>query len=198
MSDYPEIAARFQRDTAGHVMTVLHDDGLYRHLRFRRPDRNEYWFDLITWPGCLTVRGDFGDSYTFSHLTDMFEFFRGKGDINPHYWSEKLDSGRSSAQVYSQDAFRQMVWTYVRDEVKDYKGLAKAAQEHFFGEMAEWNTEEEDGARGALDAFTYLPEGQEGEPFRFEDTWEWSFKDFDRWFLGPVTGLSGASRSTTR
>lgn len=34
-----DIAARFARDTAQHEMTVLHDDGLYRHLRFQRT----YW-----------------------------------------------------------------------------------------------------------------------------------------------------------
>jgi hypothetical protein len=29
-----DIATRFAKDTATHRMTVLHDDGLYRHLRF--------------------------------------------------------------------------------------------------------------------------------------------------------------------
>lgn len=34
MTDYPEIASRFARETSAHRMTVLHDAGLYRHLRF--------------------------------------------------------------------------------------------------------------------------------------------------------------------
>lgn len=78
MSDYPEIAARFAREMAGHEMTVLHDDGLYRHLRFTSNLRGhgEYWFYLITWPGCLTIRGDYGNAYTFTREPDMLPFFR--------------------------------------------------------------------------------------------------------------------------
>ena len=34
MTDYPEIAARFAKDTAEHQLLILKDDGLYRHLRF--------------------------------------------------------------------------------------------------------------------------------------------------------------------
>lgn len=180
MSD--DIAQRFARDTANHQLTILHDDGLYRHLRLKHPKRGTYWFDIITWPGRLTICGDLGESYTFSRLTDMFEFFRGKR-INPHYWAEKLDSGRSSAQEYSEDAFRQMVWSHVRDAAPQYRGLAKAVQEHFFGGMRDWDTGYEEAAREALDAFEYLPKGQKGEPFRFYDTWEWSLKDYGWQFL---------------
>ena len=38
MSELTKIAERFKRETAGHQMTVLHDDGLYRHLRFMNPE----------------------------------------------------------------------------------------------------------------------------------------------------------------
>jgi hypothetical protein len=33
-SYYPKEADRFAKDTAEHAMTILHSDGLYRHLRF--------------------------------------------------------------------------------------------------------------------------------------------------------------------
>ena len=105
MSTPDPIAERFARETAKHRMTVLHDDGLYRHLRFTemhlcndaewRTTNGFYWFDLITWPGSLTINGDCG-TYTFSRITDMFEFFRGYG-INPQYWAEKVQGETRSS-----------------------------------------------------------------------------------------------------
>lgn len=56
--------ARFPSDIATHRMTVIKDDGVYRHLRFRRPDTNCYSFDILTWPGYLAYVGDMGD-YVF-------------------------------------------------------------------------------------------------------------------------------------
>src|SRR3954466_1726422 len=87
----PHVRGFGRTPTRPHEVTVLHDDGLYRHLRFRSPDHSAYWFDLITVPGCLIFRGD-GDSFVFSRTEDMFGFFRSsrEGSINPTYWSEKL------------------------------------------------------------------------------------------------------------
>lgn len=92
---------RFLEDVKGHAMTVLRDDGVFRHLRFKRPDSGSYWFDLITWGGTLCIDGDCG-TYVFRRLEDMFQFFRtdrehGQKDgrtlfINPGYWGEKLQS----------------------------------------------------------------------------------------------------------
>jgi hypothetical protein len=45
---YTAIAERFARETEHHELTVLHDDGLYRHLKFKQPGNSAYWFDLIT------------------------------------------------------------------------------------------------------------------------------------------------------
>ena len=151
-----DAATRFKRDVAKHEMTVLHDDGLYRHLRFARPKPASfmYWFDLITWPGSLTIRGDIGESYTFSRLPDMFEFFRGK-DINPHYWSEKLDGGRDSAKEYSEEKFRQLVVEYFVDSVRSGdtpRGLGKAVREEILN--SEFLAVEDD-ARRVLDDFEY-------------------------------------------
>lgn len=110
--------ARFLKDVAEHEMTVLRDDGIYRHVRFKKPDSSCYWFDLLTWPGALCYTGDMG-TYVFRRLEDMFEFFRtdrqykprdGKTlAINPGYWSEKVQSdsrfGRGT-EGFSEDLFR--------------------------------------------------------------------------------------------
>jgi hypothetical protein len=168
------IAERFARDTAHHEMTIKHDDGLYRHLRFKQPERGAYWFDLITWPGCLTIRGDIGTSYTFSRLPDMFEFFRGK-HINPHYWSEKLDAGRDSVKVYSEAVFRRQV---VEDFVAAVqcsdapRGLGKAVR----AEILDQDLSVESEARALLGSFDFMG-------FTFGDAWEWSCTDYDWSFL---------------
>src|SRR5580692_6155935 len=93
-----DVAECFQRDTANHEMTVLHDDGLYRHLRFMQVITDEltgkqsrssfYWFDLVTWPGNLVINGDM-ETFAFARSDDMFGFFRGDR-INPGYWAEKV------------------------------------------------------------------------------------------------------------
>lgn len=112
---YSDIAERFRKDTAGHEMTVLHDDGLYRHLRFKAPERGSYWFDIVTWPDILAIRGDI-DGYMFTRVTDMFEFFRmhrtprdGRLESYPHYWSEKVEGRRDITKSYSQALFREHV-----------------------------------------------------------------------------------------
>lgn len=46
---------RFIRDTSSHQLEVIREDGLYRHLRFSRPNTRAYSFDIVTWPGYLTV-----------------------------------------------------------------------------------------------------------------------------------------------
>lgn len=161
-------AERFQKDTAAHEMTVLHDDGLYRHLRFRhhvlcndgekRPGHSFYWFDLITWPGSLTINGDCG-IFTFSRTTDMFEFFRSRYGINPGYWSEKLGAPRpQDAKTYSEDRFRQLVVEHATDAIRGGgtpRGLGKAIREEIFGDFAKWDIHHEHGAREALRDFEY-------------------------------------------
>ena len=168
-----EIAERFAKETAGHEMTVLHDDGLYRHLRFRDPESPFYWFDLVTWPGNLAVNGDCG-SFIFARTTDMFEFFR-RGEINPGYWAEKIRCG-SSLKSYSEDKFRQLVIEHFIDAARYGgipKGLGKAVREDL---LRVHETYDESGARQVLDGFAFCD-------FRFHDTWEWDLHDWDWTFL---------------
>lgn len=156
MTDYPEIAARFARDTASHQMTVLHDDGLYRHLRFQPQQHGFYWFDLITVPYALIFRGD-GESYAFAidATEDMFVLFQKssyKGSINPGYWSEKLSSNRDAARTYSQKLFEEEVARDLTVAEEDYPGITEAWTEHI---EAEFNIEYEEEARRALDEFRF-------------------------------------------
>ena len=136
-----------------HELTVLHDKDEYRHLRFRSPDSSTYWFDLVTWPGALTIRGDLGAAYTFAGSADMFAFFRGRR-IQPSYWSQKLDADRRSISVYNQDLCEQKVKQYVAEAIRTGetpRGLGRAVtkllREGDFG----W----EDGAYAELGRFEH-------------------------------------------
>jgi hypothetical protein len=161
-----DVAERFAADVSHHEMTVLRDDGLYRHLRFVRVTQNAetgalerssfYWFDLITWPGCLAVNGDMS-GFMFARTEDMFSFFRGHR-INPGYWAEKL-CGPSAVKEYSEEKFRKLVTEHITEGDEEFPslaqqwpGLAEAVEQEIFTEGATYH---EDGAREALDGFTF-------------------------------------------
>lgn len=113
---------QFLNDVAAHEMHILHEDGIYRHIRFKKPGSSCMHFDLITYPGHLVYSGDMG-CYVFSRLDDMFQFFRTdrkyqSGDglkINLGYWSEKLQAidscGRSAsgAKEFNEEKFNNAV-----------------------------------------------------------------------------------------
>ena len=171
---YPDYDVhRFLPDVAGHELTVLHDDGLYRHLRFQKPGTGFYWFDLITWPDNLAFKGDMG-GFMFARITDMFEFFRGS-QINPDYWAQKLSGGRESAQHYSESLFEQQVKEHVAQAILDRetpKGIGRAIRDMFEQGDITW----EGGARDELEHF-------EHEGWRFGETWEWDFRDYTWQYL---------------
>lgn len=114
-------AARFNQETAEHVMTVLRDNGVDRHLRFRKPGTYCMGFDLITWSGSLCIHGDCG-TYVFSRLEDMFEFFRSPtGRINAQYWAEKVDAQdkHGAIECWSPQKFRAAVVRNFREYWRD-------------------------------------------------------------------------------
>lgn len=125
MPDYmhPESHQKFSQDIANHQMTVKRDDGLYRHLSFTNPDCSwMHWFEIVTWPGALTIRGDMG-TFTFARIEDMFKFFTSNGYINPGYWAEKIDrNARGSATGFDDEKaikFVNEAWEQVADRYSD-------------------------------------------------------------------------------
>ena len=80
----------FLETVKDHKMTVLLENGVYRHLRFRNPATINRYFEIVTFPGRLVIVGDMG-SYVFERLNDMFEFFRGD-TVNLCYWGEKVQA----------------------------------------------------------------------------------------------------------
>jgi hypothetical protein len=179
-----ESAERFAADTTSHQLIVLHDDGLYRHLRFAQPSPHSWlcWFDLITWPGNLAIRGDCG-SYMFARVDDMFEFFRGSR-INPGYWAEKTPGGTQSCRSYSREVFEQHVAERLADAEQDWPGITAAWKEANEVDYPDYDMTYEDHAHEALRDFHYpLTASRDQRRFEFSDSWEWDLREFDWTYL---------------
>jgi hypothetical protein len=204
---------RFLKDAGKHTMTVIQDDGIHRHLGFRKPSPagSEYWFKLITYPGELVITGDMG-TCVFRRLEDMFEFFRadqkhhektGQDDtlgINPQYWGRKLQAfPKEGYKQFSAETFRANVkesfdnWVesnkpYADDNCED---CTKAQREAFDTAKADLlrALEDEvlncadDGETRALDAASNFRWGQGEWEFEIQDIWEWDCKEYTFHFI---------------
>lgn len=194
--------ARFDADTAEHQMTVLHDDGLYRHLRFAKPGTGFYWFEVVTWPGTLTLSGDHG-CWTFRRVEDMFEFFRdsrGVTRINPGYWAEKLVVGHSggykAAQQYDGEHYVAEVNKEITEFLEDGRGAAwpddvkKALRDLVDEEVLMDSYGNEPPANDTLAhtalaefRFNHVDEDSNTYQFEFHDTWEWNLEQLTVHYL---------------
>lgn len=173
------MAERFTRNTADHQMTVLHDDGLYRHLRFAQPEHSWlYWFEIVTWPGSLTVKGDCG-TFTFSREADMFGFFRAHhgsySAINPSYWGEKTPGGVRSVREYSEDQAKKLITDHLAEVAESGTEVPASARERIADYDDEGRLGYEDGARDLL--------AELEKAGVVSDVWEWDLTDWQWEFL---------------
>lgn len=187
---WAEQRRQFESNTTKHQMTVLHDDGVYRHVRFAEPGTSLWHFDLITWPGHLTISGDIGQGYTFARIADMFDFFHPIEEpwrINPSYWWEKMPgSQHDAARKFSADRLKRIA----QDTIAEWD-LLPADKARAQGQLNDaWSLvdfEVEYEYRNILDRFEFIPASTtsniSGRPIRFYDTWEWDALDFDHHYL---------------
>lgn len=190
--------AQFLRDIEQHEMHVLRDDGVYRHIRFKRPDSGCMHFDLVTWPGYLAYSGDMG-CYVFSRLHDMFEFFRTDRKyrrvdglaINPGYWSEKLqavDGNRHAAGAteFSAEKFVQVINEYRIGWIREY-GLNKAQRRELWEAVRDkvLDRVEDDlnGGHVPINAAYEFYERIGGQDFQFQDLFEHNFTQYTHRFI---------------
>lgn len=169
----------FERDVASHQLTILRDEGVYRHIRFSKPGTNILRFDLITWPGHLCYTGDMG-TYVFERLEDMFRFFgpdKGRLSINPGYWGEKCIAVDSCDGIreYDPEKFRAVVndWraSILEDKADDLKfsvQFNEAVDEEL---LCHVDSSSEHEARTALSEFEFE---YEGKAYTCRDSWEWT------------------------
>jgi len=206
MRSEEQVREQFLADTNRHTMTILKDDGLYRHVRFMRGGSSFYYYDLVTWPGHLVICGDMGD-WHFARIRDMFEFFVGEKQtaltINPHYWSQKLQAGASGGSAksrhYSHDAFRRALYEWAEGESEGWSGdmpmYPALVQEALDREVLRPETHFYEEARERLEAAE-----DECGPL-FGDAWEWDLTDYDHSFIwccwAIVHGISQYRKATT-
>ncbi|MDX3020116.1 hypothetical protein [Streptomyces acidiscabies] len=138
---YAQAYADFLSETAGHQLVVLHDDGLYRHLRIQKPGTRMWSWDITTWPGHLATSGDIADGYMFAREPDMIQFFArndsqnsyycdGAPSIDVRYWAGKLNGGRSrEVKKYDDEKFIR----HVKDSLGEHEELGDEA--HRFHEQ---------------------------------------------------------------
>lgn len=71
----------FKKDTKDHVLQIVKDEGLHRHLVWSRPNSSIFKVELITWPHGMTVTGDMG-TFTVGHpsVADILGWFDGCTD----------------------------------------------------------------------------------------------------------------------
>jgi hypothetical protein len=164
---YARAYADFVEQTKGHGLVVLHDDGLYRHLRVQAPGTRMWSWDVTTWPGHLATSGDIADGHVFSREPDMLQFFAiagrseryysdGSPSIDVRYWAEKLCGGRShEVKKYDPDVFLQLV----REHLEQSEALGKEAQTVHEKQLAlvkklhEFRRLDEDAMQASLQAY---------------------------------------------
>lgn len=170
---------KFEKDVAGHEMTIACDDGLHRHLTFKRPGSSTYHFHITTWPGYLAISGDMG-TFVFARLPDMFEFFRGEREINPGYWSEKLAAhDRNGVRQFDNDLYVEALkhhferWYF--DNNSDRAKAWAAIEDEFSGILDATTTEE---AIRYAHAWKCPVTGQ-----HFTDFWDYRLEDYTYQFI---------------
>lgn len=104
-------------------MTIVRDDSVHRHIRFRKPSSGVMHFDIVTYPHHLCYSGDMG-CFVFSRIDDMFEFFRrpnGPIEINESYWSEKIEATdkNDGHRKFDPDMAREFVENWLDDRRKE-------------------------------------------------------------------------------
>lgn len=174
--------AAFKEDSANHQLTVLHEDGLYRHFRMAAPGTRMWSWDIVTWPGHLATSGDIADGLTFSRETDMIRDFFGRmrgnrpyfadgaPSIDFRYWAQKLQGDqRETVREYVHGNFTAFVTETLTERLA--AGYRTSLTQETVDELIveAHNLEPyESAARG------WLEEHDE----QFPDSWEHDFKDY--------------------
>lgn len=191
------------RDVASHEMEIVRDDGIFRHLTFKKAENSwHHRFEITTWPGVLCISGDTG-TYVFSRLADMFRFFRSpmtNGEtiyINDGYWAEKLIasdcSGRRGEGVmrFDPDEFRDAVnrryVAHVRHNMRGMPDERRSLRLALEDEVLGYADESEAEAYRAAASF-------EHDGFTLSDFWEEDCRRYTVQFIWSLYAISWAIR----
>lgn len=171
--------SRFRQITVQHRMTILHDDGLYRHIRMARPGSSSYHFNVATIPGYLFFTGDMGE-FTFSRTRDMFDFMRKEWDdgtpsLDYSYWAEKCRAADKSVGLWDFDdaAFREAALRMFRNHDWPDKQTRREAWTDEVRDLLERDYPDSREAIETLMEFSYV-DFDKNERFRpFQELWDY-------------------------
>ena len=163
----------FLQTVKNHKMTILNDDGVNRHLRFKQQDTCDRWFDIVTWKGHLCITGDVGCA-VYARLNDMFVFFDTGEDIgiNVNYWTEKEVATSVYGQNYEFDP------TVLPELLKEWKELWIEESDPTKEQLKDVEYALEDTAFSSMcevSEFLHNPP-EELEPIIDQDWWEYNFE----------------------
>ncbi|HDS1390376.1 TPA: hypothetical protein UOJ32_000335 [Stenotrophomonas maltophilia] len=212
-----DVLPRFLADTATHELRIVVDDGVHRHLQFRRPGTYCYGFDIVTWPGHLAISGDMGTA-VFSRLHDMFEFFRatpaehekaGGLFVNDGYWAEKCEANDGGKKEFSARLFRDLVMRLFKEYVEERVDPDDLTDPDT---RPEWVTrlwqelelevlndsEDHDALSNAIGAMSdFAPSDPDYSDFQITDAWEYasSLQQYTFHFLWRLYAIARAIRA---
>ncbi|HHA2634105.1 hypothetical protein [Stenotrophomonas maltophilia] len=212
-----DVLPRFLADTATHELRIVVDDGVHRHLQFRRPGTYCYGFDIVTWPGHLAISGDMGTA-VFNRLHDMFEFFRatpaehekaGGLFVNDGYWAEKCEANDGGKKEFSARLFRDLVMRLFKEYVEERvepddladpdtrpEWVARLWQELELEVLND--SEDHDALSNAISAMSdFAPSDPDYSDFRITDAWEYasSLQQYTFHFLWRLYAIARAIRA---
>lgn len=191
-----DTTSQFLAEIAQHQMHVLRDDGVYRHIRFKRPGTMCMHFDLITWPGYLCYTGDMG-TFVFTRLLDMFQFFRRDAGerqyrIDFRYWAEKVEASDKGDGVerFSEERFRADVRNFFEEATENANKWTEESKAELWRRIEDevFYALEDNGEHGAWVA---LREFDHDKQSFFQD-WERSCREYSHRFLWCCHALAWA------
>lgn len=107
----------FAAQTAKHRFTVIADHGPYKHWSFAAPNSVDAFFDIVLWPGHLTLIGDLTDAHTFIKVpADLTQLHL----RDPLYWTNKLSVDRRRDLLqFDLETFRTVAWADIDQFIAD-------------------------------------------------------------------------------
>jgi hypothetical protein len=122
---------RFVREVPGAEMSILRNEGPYRHLVISFPSSTWERCEVVTWPGALVLRGGLGHWMFAVDGVDVLAVFRSV-DPDPAYWAQKLvahGTGDDQPQEYLPARAAAYVRAYADGQMRRWPDLAEEISE---------------------------------------------------------------------
>lgn len=101
-----QIKEEFLADRANSEIDVVRDDGTSRFIKIRNKSEvghQQNWYDIITWPGALTINGEHG-TWVFSQDNDFNQTPNHRLYINAMHWERRIIARDLHCNVMEFDA----------------------------------------------------------------------------------------------